>query len=108
MAIKYNEYLMLELFNSEPIIIDREAEIYKYQMQGFLGLELAFSFSVYDQYVTIRLDHNQLQNPLYDIEIQNVEEIRVEKSKLIVLKQQSKEPVIELNITPNFMLDLSI
>jgi hypothetical protein len=56
----------------------------------------------------IRLDHNQLQNPLYDIEIQNVEEIRVEKSKLIVLKQQSKEPVIELNITPNFMLDLSI
>ncbi|WP_047982070.1 hypothetical protein [Ornithinibacillus contaminans] len=108
MAINYDEYLLLELFNSEPIIIDREAEIYKYQMQGSQGLELAFSFSVYDQYVTIRLNHDQLQNPLYDIEIQNVGEIRVEKSKLIVLKQQSKEQVIEVEVTPNFMIDLSI
>lgn len=108
MAIKYDEFLLLELFNSEPIIIDREAEIYKYQIQGSLGLELAVSFSVYDQYVTIRLDHFQLQNPLYDIDIQNVEEIKVENSKLIVIKQQSKEPVIEVKFTPNFMIDLCI
>ncbi len=108
MAIKYDEYLLLELFNSEPIIIDKEAEIYKHKMQGPLGLEISFSFSVYDQYATIRLDHNQLQNPIYDIEIQNVEEIRVENAKLLVIKQQSKEPVIEIKVTPNFMIDLCI
>ncbi len=55
-------------------------------MQGPLGFEIAFSFSVYDQYATIRLDNKQLQNPLYDIEIQNVEEIRVENAKLLIIK----------------------
>lgn len=108
MAIKYDEYLLLEIFNSEPIIIDKEAEIYKYKMQGPLGLEIAFSFSVYDQYVTIRLDNKHLQNSLYDIEIQNVEELRVENAKLLIIKQQSKEPVIEVTVTPNFMIDLCI
>ncbi|MEK4171447.1 hypothetical protein MHI22_07740 [Lysinibacillus sp. FSL L8-0312] len=108
MAIKYDEYLLLEIFNSEPIIIDKEAEIYKYKMQDSLGLEIAFSFSVYDQYVTIRLDNKQLQNPLYDIEIQDVEEIRVENVKLLIIKQQNKEPAIEIKVKPNFMINLCI
>ncbi|KMY31474.1 hypothetical protein ACZ11_04350 [Lysinibacillus xylanilyticus] len=108
MALKYNEYLLLELFNSEPILIDKEAEIYKYKMQDPLGLEIAFSFSAYDQYATIRLDHKQLQNPLYDIEIHNVEEIRVENAKLLIIKQKNKEAVIEVKVTPNFMIDLCI
>ncbi|SDC97511.1 hypothetical protein SAMN04488112_1255 [Melghirimyces thermohalophilus] len=108
MSIKYNEYLLLELFNSEPLIIDREAEIYKYQIKGEMGFELTLYFSVYDQYATVRLGCKELKKPIFEVDMENVVEIRAGKEKISFFKQESQEPVFQVRISPSFMLDISL
>lgn len=108
MAIKYDEYLLLELFCSEPLIIDAEAEIYKYQIKDKLGFELILYFSVYDQYATARLEHKGIDKPIFEVELKNVQEIRADKEKLSFFRQESNEPVFQVMILPSFMLDLSL
>jgi hypothetical protein len=107
-AIKYDEYLLLELFCSEPIIIDVEAEIYKYQFKDKVGFELTLYFSVYDQYATARLEHNGMERPIFEVELKNVQEIRADKEKLSFFRQENNEPVFQVMILPSFMLDLSL
>ncbi|MCY7478755.1 hypothetical protein [Paenibacillus larvae] len=107
MAIKYNAHSILELFNSEPIVIDSEAEIYKYQINDKAGFELILYFSVYDQNVTVRLEHKGLENPIFDVEIKNVKEIKADREKLVFFKQEKYEPAIQVIISPSFMLDFS-
>lgn len=108
MAIKYDEYLLLELFCSEPIIIDAEAEIYKYQIQDKIGFELTLYFSVYDQYATVRLEYRGIVKPIFEVELKNVQEIRADKEKLSFFRQKGNEPVFQIIILPSFMLDLSL
>lgn len=107
MSIEFDEYQLIELFESEPTIIDKEAEIYQYQLKDKLGLELFLYFSVYDQYVAIRLEHRELGIPIYDVEVKNVEEIRADNVKLLVIKQ-NQDQVAEIMLKPNFNLGLSL
>ncbi|UFJ41429.1 hypothetical protein LOK74_02515 [Brevibacillus humidisoli] len=108
MSIKFDEYLLLELFESEPIIIDSEAEIYKYQKKDNIGLAIILYFSVYDQYATVRLEHKDIIKPLFEVEINNLRLIDADNEKISLFKQESKEPAIQIIISPSFMLDISL
>ncbi|MDP4095828.1 hypothetical protein OIN60_03360 [Paenibacillus sp. P96] len=108
MAIKYDEYLLLELFCSEPIIIDADAEIYSYRIKDKIGFELTLYFSVYDQFATARLEYKGKDRPIFEVELNNVQEIKADKEKLSFFRQDTNEPVFQIMILPSFMLDLNL
>jgi hypothetical protein len=53
-----------------------------------------------------RLEHEHLINPLYDIELRNVEEVGAGKEKLS-LYRTNKELVIQVYFEPNFTIEIN-
>jgi hypothetical protein len=52
------------------------------------------------------LEHEHLINPLYDIELRNVEEVGAGKEKLS-LYRTNKELVIQVYFEPNFTIEIN-
>lgn len=107
MVIKYDEYALLELFCSEPIVIERDAEIFQYQKNDSFGFKLTIYFSAYDQSATVSLEHEHLERPLYDIALKHVTAIRANKNKLSIYLS-NEEKVIEISFEPNFIMDIYV
>lgn len=106
MFIKYDKYDLLEIFESEPVVIDKDALIFKYQIENTLGFNFSLYFSAYDRSAVITLKYNSIANPIFDIDINKITEIVAINEKLIINCENHK--VIAVLFKPNFSLDIDL
>jgi hypothetical protein len=99
--IEYQEYELLELFESEPIVINKDACIYTYKHTDKFEFRLELYFSAYDQCYSISLWYKNFANSLFDIGFNNVKKIVCQKDKLII-EQENKEKDAVVYFTPTY------
>ncbi|MBD1372160.1 hypothetical protein IC620_07265 [Hazenella sp. IB182357] len=104
MCIEYDEYNLLELFCSEPLIIDEEARIYRYETIDAVGFIFTLSFWGYEKNAFIRLEYQNLVNPIYDLQFKNVTRLKVDDEKLTIY--QDEQAKVRVYFKPNFTLEL--
>lgn len=107
MYINYNEYELLELFCSEPNVIDKNAGIFLYNTKDKFGFKFALYFSIYDKQVTIRLSHNDLANPIFDISLNDVGKIGADSERLCIYRK-SNNPIVVVYFKPSFTLAIEL
>lgn len=104
MFIKYDEFELLELFANEPIEIDgKDAGIFVYKSDDKNGFQFTMYISVYEKLCCLTLKQKNLQKPIFDFEIHNVEQIAT-KENAVLIKQEGKEEAVKVNFAPNFSL----
>ena len=106
MSLTYDGYELLELFCSEPNIIDKDAEIFTYNFEDKHGFLFKLYFSVYDERATVRLENKDLENPVFDIELSNVKKIKADSEKLSIYLREDKE--VRIYFKPSFTLDIDL
>ncbi|MEI5926015.1 MULTISPECIES: hypothetical protein [Bacillus] len=62
MGIIYDELELLEIFCNEPKVIDADASIFSYKPTDTLGYTLELFISVYENYVSFELTHENLKS----------------------------------------------
>ncbi|OYD07408.1 hypothetical protein [Paludifilum halophilum] len=100
----YDEYELLELFCSEPKVIDQEVGIYEYQMSSETGHTFTLYFSIHEETVIITLSHNKLMNPIFDISLKEVEKIKADSEKLVFTRND--KPTVMMYVKPSFTLEI--
>lgn len=107
MYINYDEYELLELFCSDPNVIDKDAGIFLYDTKDKFGFKFTLYFSIYDRQVAIRLSHNDLINPIFDIALTDVEKIEADSEKLSIYRKSHNLKVV-VYFKPNFTLAIEL
>lgn len=101
--MRYREHDLLELFESEPNIIDEEAGIYIYKRTNEYGFTFVFYFSMCEGRCIITLMYQNFINPIYDMVFDDVQEIECSEERLII-KQKNKTESIIVYFKPNYSL----
>ena len=92
--IEYQEYELLELFESDPVVIDEGACIYRYRRTDKFGFCLKFYFSAYNQNCAISLWYKNFANPIFDIGFDKITSIICKKDKLILEQENQEEDAV--------------
>lgn len=100
----YDKYQLLELFESEPKVMDENAEIYLYSTLNKYGFKLDLYLSTYDMNVVITLKYKEINYPIFDISLSEVTKVDVSYKKLSVYKNNGIDPVVVISFEPNFRL----
>ena len=110
MSNLFNDYELLELFGSEPKIVDEEAKIFQYLAQDNYGFSLTLFISVFEEYIVLRLEHESLTNPIFDIEIKDIIKIKGNGEKIIFVYKADGigEKNAKIYFKPNFTLDVDL
>ncbi len=104
MFIKYDEYELLELFTSEPAVInEKEAGVFLYTQEDTHGFKLSMYMSIYEYVCSISLNHKDLSKPIFDIGLNEVKCIKAKKDRLII-QQNGKEQDVIIYFKPNYAL----
>lgn len=102
MFIIYNEYELLELFESEPIAIgEPEAGMKIYKKEDKQGFKLVLTISIYEQECLLSLTQGYCQNPIFDLKLTDVNKIYSEHDMLYI---KYGEKFISIGFIPNFSL----
>jgi len=102
-SIKYDEYDLLELFGSFPIMLcdDYDVGIYYYSYTDSCGLEVSLNFSVYEQKCGMGLSINNICH--FEIDLSNVVYLRKEDWRLRI-RQQNVEVDYIICFKPNIFV----
>ncbi|MGS2751075.1 hypothetical protein ACVAMH_30230 [Bacillus zanthoxyli] len=103
MGIIYDELELLEIFCNEPTVIDADASIYSYNSTDTSGYTLELFISVYENYVSLELTHENLKSLIYDIVVVNVNKIKTSENTLKVYDESEKQ-LLQISFKPNFSL----
>ncbi|MGF9831499.1 MULTISPECIES: hypothetical protein [Bacillus cereus group] len=103
MGIIYDELELLEIFCNEPKVIDANASIYSYKSTDTLGYTLELFISVYENYVSLELTHENLKLLIYDVVVVNVNKIKTWENTLKVYDESEKQ-LLQVAFKPNFSL----
>ncbi|AVX38421.1 TPA: hypothetical protein ACGTP8_000892 [Yersinia enterocolitica] len=101
---------LLDFFDSEPVFIDLSSGTYSYQVTDCLGINVTFTFSVVEGWISaeVKIGDKKIQ---YFI-VEGVSEFSIVKdvmAKYISVKTLSidRECKVELKIKPNIILNIS-
>ncbi|HDR7676659.1 TPA: hypothetical protein QCX88_004830 [Bacillus wiedmannii] len=103
MGIIYDELELLEIFCNEHEVIDADASIFSYKSTDKLGYTLELFISVYENYVSFELTHENLKSVIYDIVVVNVNKIKTWENTLKVYDESEKQ-LLQVAFKPNFSL----
>jgi hypothetical protein len=103
MGIIYDELELLEIFCNEHTVIDADASIYSYNSTDTSGYTLELFISVYENYVSLELTHENLKSLIYDIVVVNVNRIKTSENTLKVYDESEKQ-LLQISFKPNFSL----
>lgn len=104
MFIKYDEYELLELFASEPMVIDdKETGIFIYNIEDSHGFKLSMYVSIYEYICSISLTHKDLEKPVFDIGLNGVKDIKGKNDRLVIQQKGNAQDVV-IYFKPNFAL----
>lgn len=102
MIIKYDEYEMLELFESEPTpIFEEEQGIFQYKKEDEAGIQLIFIMSIYERQCRFSLNIKKLESRLVEFELNNLVELAKSEERLLLYTKEARDPFI-INFNPIF------
>lgn len=103
--IKIDIYDLLELFEKDPEIFGEEKTgIYKYKKLNKYGFTFELNFSLLDQTCRIILFHEDLREPLFDLNFENIETINCREDKLIIKQKENLKNIV-IYFKPNYHLN---
>ncbi|CAH1190390.1 hypothetical protein PAECIP111893_00308 [Paenibacillus plantiphilus] len=98
----YDQYELLELFESEPIVIgEPEAGMNIFKKEDKYGFKLILTISIYEKECILSLTQRDCPNPIFDLRLTDVNKIYNENSTLYIM---SGEKLISIGFHPNFSL----
>lgn len=98
-----DQYDLLELFESEPKIIDEQICIYEYKKQDSHGFIFTMYLNYYDEFCSLTLEHKNLKTPIFDLRYNNVNNIEAKNDNLVI-NQTNKYQKIVIYFKPNYTL----
>jgi len=102
--IKYDEYELLELFESEPEdFLIEGACVYLYRRIDHLGFKLIMIMSVYENTVKLSLSYNE--GCLFDVSMESVERVYSRNDTLHIQCTEEKK-AIEVRFKPHFAINI--
>ncbi|MUK87331.1 hypothetical protein GMD78_02810 [Ornithinibacillus sp. L9] len=102
MYINFNEYEMLELFESDPVVIGQyEAGNFIYSKTDEFGFKLVFTISIYENECIVSLSHQSYKTPIVDYRFKDVVAL-VKNEDCLILKRNNNEELIKVFFKPNF------
>jgi hypothetical protein len=100
--IYYNEYELLELFESEPTIIgEAEVCIFKYAKIDKYDFTFTMSLYVFEETCILSLFHKDLKYPIFDISFDKIENIKCKDDKLIIQQRDNTKNIV-VYFKPNY------
>lgn len=99
--MQYESYELLELFENEPKVIDKEAGMYDYYTAEINGFVLSLNIWEYDGNAYITLTHKDLKVPIYEVAINFVNKIMVKDNALFIFREGIEQP-FTVYFKPNF------
>jgi hypothetical protein len=106
MFIQYDEYELLELFESEPVTIgEKEAGMFIYSKTDSFSVELVMTFSIYEKKCKLSLNHLNYATPIFDVKLRDVERI-ICNNKQLKIQRNNSEMCIEVTFKPNFSINI--
>jgi hypothetical protein len=100
-----DKYELLELFESEPRVIDEEAGMYEYKKEDAFGFTLKMTIFLYDGFCSLTLRYKNFEIPIFDLGFDKIDCIKCKEDKLII--QQSNNPKnVVVHFKPNYFLRL--
>ncbi|MGE6574286.1 hypothetical protein [Paenibacillus xylanexedens] len=106
MYIQYDEFLLLELFESDPIsIADEEAGIFMYTKMDNVGFKLMLTISIYEKQCNLSLVHDQYSIPVFECKLDNVEELCTTTQGLTIRRPTSTNVIVTFK--PNFSIQIN-
>lgn len=104
MFIQYDEYQLLELFESEPVYIaDERAGILMYSKQDDNGFKLILTISAYENECNLSLIYGKYSKPIVEMNVKDVEKINTTDNELKIL-QRANDKYIALKFKPSFSI----
>ena len=101
----YDEYELLEIFESEPsIIVDKDTGIYNYQKNDDCGFSISLYISVHETFCILTLKYKNFTDPIFSVKLNDVIKIKADNNKLIVSQKSAKD--VTVYFKPNFSFDL--
>lgn len=102
MFVQYDEYELLELFESEPIsIAEKEAGMFIYSLSDALGFKLVMNLSVYENQCNVSLSY--ADKTIFDFQLSNVKSIKSDGKHLRIYRKDNERDII-IGFKPNFSL----
>ncbi len=102
--IGYNEYDLLELFESEPkLAANEDVGMYKYSRKDEHGFTFELYMSVYDEYCSLSLYHKDLKTSIFDIGFDNINDIKCKENRLIIEQAENPKNIV-VHFKPNYTL----
>src|SRR3989304_6662992 len=81
---KYNEYDLLELFESEPKqLYEEDVGIYTYSKEDQYGFTFIFYLSIHEGTSILSLLHKDLKYPIFDLTFHDIEDVECKENRLI-------------------------
>lgn len=102
--IQYNEYELLELFESEPIsVFDVEAEVFMYSKLDTLGFKLLMTMSTYENTVDLSLSYQN--GCVFDVNMKSVQRI-ISRNDTLHIQCTEEKKAIEVRFKPHFAINI--
>ncbi|EOQ22281.1 hypothetical protein COE20_28645 [Bacillus cereus] len=104
MDIKYDEYELLELFESEPEdFLIEGAGVYLYRKIDSLGFKLIMIMSVYENTVNLSLSYNE--GCVFDVNMESVERVYT-RNDILHIQCSEEKKAIEVRFKPHFAINI--
>lgn len=105
MFIEYDEYMLLELFENEPIYLsNEEAGIVMYVKEDDSGFKLILTISTYERECNLSLNYRNFSNPIFEGNFKNVGKIIVFDNELKIMYSEEDAIAVSLSFKPNFVI----
>ena len=103
--IEYNEYDLLELFESEPKIAgEGKAGRYEYEKLDKNGFQFKLYFSLYDDLGSITLRYRDLHIPIFEMNLTHIESIICTGDRLTIQQKNNSKKVVAY-FKPNYIVN---
>ena len=106
MFIEYDEYELLELFESKAVsIYDEEAGKYMYVKTDKYGMKLILHIDVYEQTCSLSLTYEKYTKAIFEINETAVKRL-IKKEATLEVVNNLDESVLKVYFRPNFSIKI--
>lgn len=100
--IKFDEYELLELFESEPVVVhgDYQAGVFMYAKDDAKGVNIVFTFDVYQCYCEFSLNIDNGKYTICEYKLNNVASLEKVGESLSIISKDDDE-IVRINFQPS-------
>lgn len=103
--IKFDEFDLLELFESEPTYVhgDEQAGVFMYSKKDLKDVTLVFIFDVYESYCEFSLNLYEGRHTICEYRVDNVKSLNKVGENLNIVSKDDNE-VVKISFKPNITI----